>query len=334
MTENKKIVNLGIQFVYDQVFNASYKNRFIRLKSTIFNRLFNLILKTGDPLIKHDISGVTLFLPFSHQLPFILKNYPLYSSNLARLAKYVKQKYEHLKFIDIGANIGDSIALLRKEAEFPILCIEGDEQFLSVLEKNATLFSEVHIVKAYLGDSSHSIRGTTIKQGGTAHLSENKVGDNIIEIKKLSDVLKDYPLFLQSKMIKLDTDGFDCKILRGAADFLKSAKPIIFFEYDPFFLSDQGDDGISIFPDLSSYGYKNLLIYDNFGDLMISTNIDNYRLLKEIHLYFSGRLGHRYCDICVFHTEDNDLFEIAREREVQFFENIRGIKKADNAYSL
>jgi FkbM family methyltransferase len=334
MRGSKKLVNLGIQFVYDQVFNASYHTRLMRFKSTIFKRLFHLILKTGDHLIEHDIGGVILLLPFSHQLPFLLKSYPLYSSNLARLAKYVKQKYEHLKFIDVGANIGDSIALLRKEAEFPILCIEGDEQFLSVLEKNATLFAEVDIVKAYLGESSNSIRGTTIKQGGTAHLSENQVGENLIEVKKLSDVLKDYPSFWKSKMIKVDTDGFDCKILRGAADFLKNAKPIIFFEYDPFFLTEQGDDGTSIFNNLSSYGYKNLLIYDNFGDLMLSANINNSRLLEELHLYFSGRLGHRYCDICVFHTEDNDLFEIAREREIQFFENLRGIKESDNAYSL
>ena len=327
-------INYWLNFVYYQVLNASYETQFNRLKANIFTKLFYKIIKLSDPLISYKIAGFDLLLPFSHQLPFILKNYPLYSSNLARLAKYVKQKYENLQFIDIGANIGDSIALLRKEADFAILCIEGDEQFLSVLEKNVTLFAEVYIVQAYLGESSNNIRGTTIKQGGTAHLTENKVGDNIIEVKKLSDVLKDYPSFWQSKMIKVDTDGFDCKILRGAADFLKSAKPIIFFEYDPFFLAEQGDDGISLFNDLSSYGYKNLLIYDNFGDLMLSANINNSRLLEELHLYFSGRLGHRYCDICVFHTEDSDLFEISREREIQFFENIRGMKETDNAYSL
>ncbi|HEY9298922.1 MAG TPA: FkbM family methyltransferase [Phormidium sp.] len=327
-------INYWLHFVYYQVLNASYDTQFNRLKANIFTKLFYKIIKFSDPLISYEIAGFDMLLPFSHQLPFILKNYPYYSSNLARIAKYGKEKYQDIKFIDVGANIGDSIALLRKEAEFPILCIEGEDQFLSVLEKNANFFSEVHIIKAYLGESSNSIRGTTIKQGGTAHLSENKVGDNIIEVKKLSDVLKDYPSFWQSKMIKVDTDGFDCKILRGAADFLKSAKPIIFFEYDPFFLAEQGDDGISIFQDLSSYGYKSLLIYDNFGDLMLSANINNSRILEELHLYFSGRLGHRYCDICVFHTEDSDLFEIAREREIQFFENLRGRKEANNAYSL
>lgn len=327
-------INYWLHFVYYQVLDASYDTQFNRLKANIFTKIFYKLIKFSDPLISYEIAGFNLLIPFSHQLPFILKKYPLYSSNLARLAKYVKQKYEHLKFIDIGANIGDSIALLKKEADYPILCIEGDEQFLSVLEKNATFFAEIHIIKAYLGECSNSIRGSTIKQGGTAHLSENKVGDNIIEVKKLSDVLKDYPSFCQSKMIKVDTDGFDCKILRGAADFLKSAKPIIFFEYDPFFLAEQGDDGISIFNDLSSYGYKNLLIYDNFGDLMLSVNINNSRFLEELHLYFSGRLGHRYCDICVFHTEDNDLFEIAREREIKFFENLRGRKEGNNAYSL
>jgi hypothetical protein len=126
-------------------------------------------------------------------------------------------------------------------------------------------------------------------------------------------------------MIKIDTDGFDCKILRGAADFLKTAQPVVFFEYDPFLLAEQGDDGISIFNDFRQYNYKKMLIYDNVGDLMVTTDVDNSSLIQEIHLYFSGRWSHQYCDICVFHAEDSDLFETVRQQEIQFFENIRGM---------
>ena len=330
----QKIIDMWVQFVYNQVIKASYSTRINRFKANIFTRLFYKIKKLGDPLIRYDISGFTLLLPFSHQLPFILKTYPYYSSNLARVAKYVKQKYENIKFIDIGANIGDSIAIVRKEAEFPILCVEGDEQFFSVLQKNAELFSDIYIAKTYVGEANQKLRVDTLKEGGTAHFREGTKGENFIEVKKISEILKDYPLFGDAKMIKIDTDGFDCKIIRGAADFLLIAKPVIFFEYDPFLLAEQGDDGISIFKYFSGLGYNHLLIYDNFGDLMLSTEIERYRLLEEIHLYFSGRLSHRYCDICVFHTEDSDLFETVRQEEMQFFENLRGMRKLNNAYSL
>jgi FkbM family methyltransferase len=323
----QRLINFIIQFVYKQVLYASYDTEINRLKANLFSKLFHLIRKLGEPLIQYEVAGFSLLLPFSHQLPFILKTYPHYSCNLARIAKLVIQKYKNFKFIDVGANIGDSIALLKKESNFPILCIEGDEQFFSILEKNAAFFSDITLAKAYLGDSNKNLRGTTFKNGGTAHLRESDTEENIIEVKKISEVLKDYPLFWQSKMIKVDTDGFDCKILRGAVDFLTSAKPVIFFEYDPFLLAEQGDDGISIFKYFSELGYYNLLIYDNFGDLILSTELDRHRLLQEIHLYFSGRLSHRYCDICVFHAEDNDLFEIVREQEMQFFETIRGQRK-------
>ena len=324
----EKINEYLVQWLYRQLLNASSNYQFYQLKNRIFNKLFNGILKSKEPLIKYNIAGFPLWVPISHHLPFILKNHPQYSSNIARIAKYVKQKYKDLKFIDIGANIGDSIAIVRKEAEFPILCIEGDEQFLSILKKNADSFLDVYIARAYLGESNKSFKGFNFKDGGTAHLKEKEsfVGESVIEVKKLSDVLKDYPSFLDSKMIKIDTDGFDCKILRGASDVLTVAKPVIFFEYDPFFLSQQGDDGISIFKYFMHYGYNNLLIYDNFGDLMLSTSVDNERLLHEIHLYFSGRWGHRYCDICVFHQEDNNLFEVIREQEIQFFKQFRSIK--------
>ena len=120
-------------------------------------------------------------------------------------------------------------------------------------------------------------------------------------------------------MIKIDTDGFDSIILKGSLDFLVMARPVIFFEYDPFFLTKQGDDGISIFPILSSIGYSKMLIYDNFGDYILSTELTNSVIIEEIHNYFSGRGGNRYCDICVFHSDDNDLFEKIRISEILFF---------------
>ncbi|MEH2455809.1 FkbM family methyltransferase [Nostoc sp.] len=321
-TSRKFSANKFAQFVYDQILLKTYDNTSLieRIKYRFLNKLFNFFRK-NDPLITSDIGGFIFTLPFSHKLPFILKDNPYYSSNLARIAKHVKEKYADLKLIDVGANIGDSVAILRKEEFFPILCIEGDDQFYSILEINASSFTELYIAKEFLGQETKQMYFVSTKLGGTGNLQEDQSSTQIVEIKKLSDLIKQYSVFENAKMLKIDTDGFDCKIIRGALSFLNQAKPVIFFEYDPFFLNKQEDDGFSIFATLGNIGYKKILIYDNFGRLLITSNIDNLDLMKEIHLYFLGRKSYLYCDICVFHSEDSDLFEVTRESEIKFFTN-------------
>ena len=319
------------QVVYDQVLNAAYNTPFSRFKAKFFTRLFNLIKETHDPLVKHNINGVTLLIPFSHKLPFILKDFPQYSSNLARLAKYAKHKYDDLHFIDVGANVGDTVAVLREESFFPILCIEGDQQFFTVLKTNIALFSKAYVSQTYLGELDKEINAFVNKNAGTAHLSSNHTSIEVISVKKLTNVLQEHPQFLGAKMLKIDTDGFDCKIIRGAIEYIHQAKPVVFFEYDPFFLAQQGDDGLSVFKLFVEAGYQKLIIYDNFGDLLLTCNVNDFDLLHHIYLFFSGRLGRYYCDICAFHAEDYDLFQQAKFLETQFLEETRGIT---NAYPL
>jgi FkbM family methyltransferase len=281
------------------------------------------LVKNGDPLITYNLHGYDIALPLSHDLPGILKHWPHYSSNLGRLANYVHQKYADLSFIDIGANVGDSIAILRARSIFPILCVDGDPNFLKVLDLNVQQFDHVEVEPCFIGEveASASVKSTGV--GGTAHLTVVG-GTDRIQIKNLDSLLGRHPRFSTSKMIKIDTDGFDCKILRGSANFLRSAKPIIFFEYDPFFLAAQQDDGLSIFPLLRDYGYGGLMIYDNVGDLLLCLPEIDIARLEELHLYFSGRKSVQYCDICVFHGEDQDLFDRSRGLELDFFRQLKG----------
>ncbi len=328
----KTLMHDFAQTIYGQVLNASVNSPMDRFKTKIFNRLLTVMVESfNDPLVTYSVGGFPLSIPLSHQLPFILKKYPYYSLNLVRIARHAKQKYEDLRFIDVGANIGDSIALLRKEVYFPILCIEGDEQFYPILEGNKALFTDVELAKCYVGESTLEIKSLISRDGGTAHINQDanqasldQTSDVMIKIERLSDVLQERPSFLVSKMIKIDTDGFDCKILRGAIDFLVSAKPIVFFEYDPFFLAQQNDNNLLVFELFRELNYKYLLIYDNLGDLMLSTQTDNSDTLEEIHAYFSGRMGRQYCDICAFHMEDADLFQDVRRSEIQFSKALRG----------
>lgn len=308
--------------IYKMKLNQSSLTLIDRFKLRIIDVFFNLF-KKSNPLVKVYVGQYKLQLPFSHRLPFIIKLDPYYSTNLARIGKRVLEKYSDLKLIDIGANVGDSVALLRTESTFPILCIEGDDYFFSILEKNAVIFPNLHLAKNYVGESTAEVNAVSVESEGTAHIGQNEVGDGAIHIEKLSAILEVNPLFKGAKMLKVDTDGFDNKILRGSVDFLENAKPVIFFEYDPFFLSQQGDNGLSIFDTLFSIGYQDLLIYENNGELMLSVNLQNRMLLEDITHFYTGRKGLRYCDMCAFHKEDNDLFNTVRKGEIEFFKKSR-----------
>ncbi len=301
----------------------------IQTKSDLFSAISSN-LSNHSPLITHNIHGYELEFPSSHALPSILQRWPHYSSNLGRVAQITHQKYTDLKFIDIGANVGDSVAILRRLSYFPILCIEGDRTFLDVLSRNVKKFDEVEIAPFYVGENNVTIMAQSTGIAGTAHLvsrehiaSHDDINLERIEVKQLSSVLHQYSEFSQPKMIKIDTDGFDGKILRGAVDILLASKPVIFFEYDPFFLAKQNEHGIAIFELLSDLSYSGLIIYDNFGDLLLCLPKIEVERLEELNLYFSGRKSQQYCDICAFHLEDQDLFEQTRQSEMKFFHQLK-----------
>ncbi len=317
------------QFIHRKMLSAPAQGITEKIAYKLLKTVYNLIAKTNDPLVNFRCGGATLKIPFSHNLPFILKAHAQYASNLGRLAKYVQATYSDLTLIDIGANIGDSVFFLKNEIDCPILCIEGDDYFLGILQQNISQFSNVSVEKAYVGQANQKISKEIVRKDGTAHLVDST---GSVPIMSLTSILQKHPKFALAKMLKIDTDGFDCLIIRGAIDFLERAKPIVFFEYDPYFLSEQSDDGISIFEDLKEIGYKAAIVYDNFGDYLLSLQLEQKDLLEELHCYLSGRQGLFYADICVFHAEDIDLFRTIRCQEMAFAKNLKN-KSKTNAIS-
>jgi FkbM family methyltransferase len=282
-----------------------------------------LIHLLKDPIISYNLDGSKILLPLSHDLPIIRMRYPHYSTSLSRIASVVKEKYPDLSLIDIGANVGDTVAIVRHNTHFPILCIDGDKHFFSILLENIKNWSDVKCVNSFVGDTTRTFAGKNEVSGGTGHLTEDFHSNQLLEIKKLSKILDDNPRFANSKIIKVDTDGFDCKILKSELELLGSLKPILFFEYDPYFFGKFKDDGFQVFHSLKGIGYAMALIFENTGEYLAHVNLNNELLLEDIHQFYSGWAGQRYCDICVFHTDDLDIFTQVRSGEIKFSETIR-----------
>ena len=317
------------QFVMHRILGATTGKYWDRAKLAFWNIVRRVLVKNGDPLICSEVCGFPLQMPLSHDLPLILRLFPRFASNLGRIAKAIETKYPELTCIDIGANIGDSVAVLRERLELPVLCIEGDMEFFEILKKNMRQFKGISLANLFIGDPHKQMHGSVQKQHGTAGILTDEGTGHTIPLHGLAEVLDQFPAFTRSKLIKIDTDGFDCIIIRSSAEVLKTLRPVLFFEYFPHLLFKQGDDGISVFHALQSLGYQGALLYDRTGEFMFSELLSNERFINELHGYFTDPDGLRHCDLCVFHREDFDLFEKLRSDELLVFKAFHTLSKSN-----
>jgi FkbM family methyltransferase len=312
-----------------------FSESLIRLESKIRISLAN---KVYDPLITFNLRNCPLTIPLSHQLPAILKLYPAYSDNLSRVAKRVHEKYAaDFTLIDIGANVGDSVALLRYRSDFPILCIEGDERFFALLSANTSQFDNVALEKAFVGSQNSHLTGSFEFHRGSMRFipseraaatsmvtSSSRLSDSgTVQMRSLPDILQSHPTFAAAKMLKVDTDGYDNFILRGSLPLLAEIQPVLFFEYSPSLLSQQGDDGVSIFGELIEVGYSRIIVYDPWGYYVTAFSLKEFSYIEDLHFYLlSHKRSWGYVDLCVFHESDTDIFDGLRNSELDFFRNL------------
>lgn len=286
--------------------------------------LRSVLTQVWDPLVTYEMEGRKLVLPLSHDLPLIRKKHRDYSANLGRVGAAIAATRPDATAIDIGANVGDSVAILRRATNMPVLCVEGDPRFAAILRANLpALGSDIEIYEGFVGDATGTVPVTLRTGRGSGRLVSGPSG-TVVATTSIESLLRAFPRFADPGLVKIDTDGFDIRILRGALPTLRqmTRKPVLFFEYDPA-LQQSSDDGLATLRDLQGAGYCKALVYDNVGDLMITADVADGSLWSELHAYFSGRGTAMYMDLCLFAGNDRDLFEVLRSSELAHFEATR-----------
>ena len=249
-----------------------------RLKAAIAAR--RSLVARGDPIVRHRVGPADLLLPLSHELPFYRKDHPLYDRAIGRIAAEAGGPV-----VDVGANVGDTAASIRGHTDAPILCVEGDERYFELLERNAPQLGDVELERAFVEGPA---RATVERGGGTARVAP---GDDELPSRPLAAILADHPRFAEPALVKIDTDGMDIPIVLASLDLLARTKPVLFFEYDPHLGADP-----SVFERLREAGYRTMDVYENTGELA-SSGVD---LGTDIHDEYAGHGGARYADVCAF----------------------------------
>ena len=279
-----------------------------------------IISKFYDPLVDITIGNQTIRVPLAHQLRRNVVAYPDYNFNLPRIIKYATALISDVKVIDIGANIGDTVAFIKNYTDVPILCIDGEEQYIKILKSNVAQYKNVSVCHSLVGFETKESNLKIVSERGTAYVEEGK---ETITVRTLENILEGFPDFKNAKILKVDTDGFDTLILRGCSNYLKKVKPILFFEFDPYLVTKNNDDPFSFIPYLRSCGYSYLIFYMNNGDYLLSCNIDQTDIIDQLIHYFSGRNIAVFTDICAFSSDDKSLYDLSVKEEVGHFKKAR-----------
>jgi FkbM family methyltransferase len=298
-SQSERYVNIGgpvstarlDQWLLDAAVNTPVDGLGNRAKHRLLRGLRRLRLIVSDPAVNCSVGAYNLRLPLSHELPFYRRKFPDYGFNLGRVSFHARQKYLDLTMIDVGANIGDSVAIVHKYSDHPVLCLEGEPRFFQLLKQNTRTLPGDHIARV------------DVRRGNAQVLLGPTPGR--ASICTLTEALARHSRFAAAKLLKIDAEGFDCRIIAAETELLKGNKPILFFEYYPTRCELVGQKAFPVFATLSSLGYSVILIYQNLGRYFMSLTLDQLNAIEDLHHFISDLEGH--CDVVAFHREDLDI---------------------------
>jgi FkbM family methyltransferase len=263
----------------------------------------------SDPIIRLRVGDRALLVPWSHHLPTLLRHCPRYETEIGRLATHLSRTEGDLLMIDVGANVGDTIATLPSLERAKFLCIEGSQKYHDLLQKNYGSDARVKLLFALLADQSHQSDGVRLHEvNGTAHLAAGEGPSTGAPLLTLDDLLEKNSDFRNANFVKIDVDGYDLPVLRGATELLRRSKPCLHIELAPTYWRDYGncglDDGLAF---LSQFGYKEILVYDNLGSFIGRDRTENPTFLPAFWDYSMKNPSRLYLNLIALHASRKDI---------------------------
>lgn len=309
----------------------------VTLVKHILKKLYNTIKTIWEekPDRYYEIDGFRLDMGEGHMLSLIQKRCLMYDRFVPYLGKLADAKAEaslNLKesfwIIDIGANVGDTVAAFVRHTKAAVICVEPTKKFIGLLEKNVDSMKpyseQIRIVNAYISnDDTESYRSSVVH--GTA--VKQKVNDTSVqeaETLTIPSLLKQQNVAAESiALVKIDTDGYDSECIMSFGELLSGISPLLFWE-NQIDTQEQLSQFIHIIDYLAGFEYEHFFVFDNFGNYLCC--VDTYGL-KNINRYL-GRILHKhspvsfyYIDVLACKDGDKIMVEKTVEEYVEKFDN-------------
>jgi len=192
------------------------------------------------------------------ELPFSYKYFDWYYPRCELNSK--RWVFENVQdswtIMDVGANVGIYSILFGSLAKNgQVFSLEPTETF-ELLQQNVTYhaLSNVKSFQLGLSDTTGSISESIYKMWGKPPIVET------FSISTLDDFVETLDLD-ELNLIKIDTDGFELEILKGAAMTIERFNPWLMIEFS-YALNTRGHEVGHLLERLVELGYKNALLLD------------------------------------------------------------------------
>lgn len=204
-------------------------------------------------------NGARVFLDINDIIGFRASLNGTWDPTCYKLTKLIEPK--NLVFVDIGANVGTTLIpiALRKSR---IIAFEANPSTAGVLLRNIALNKvEDAIVFPYaLGAPSDSGKYLSIyspmgntgaahiqRENGNKEVNSEKymclvktLDETLVFLNFFEDALKD-----KEMVIKIDVEGFEAEVFKGAEKTMKTFRPIVIFEFTPE--TENRERGVGVF---------------------------------------------------------------------------------------
>jgi FkbM family methyltransferase len=199
------------------------------------------------------LHGHRVLLNAGYAYPAFSRRWSTYNDPLVEI---VHQTAAHLgrpaSVVDVGAAVGDTVLLLLERCPEDVdrfYCVEPDLEFFEYLTHNLGDRADVELFCTMLSDAEERERDVVRIHSGTA----SPQGQRTRQASLLDTLLAHAPSI---DVLKIDTDGFDGRVLSGSTGLLSAHQPSVIFEWHPILLDATGQDWSLPFQVLREHGYR------------------------------------------------------------------------------
>jgi len=247
----------------------------------------------GQVPVSFDFCGYNLMVPSKHPLiayhtPNSGNYQPYRDRGLGIIAMALAQLGRQGVAIDIGANVGDTLAVIASNSDLKIICVEASDFFVQYLRVNVDRhFKDRAEIRHSFVAAKPDDRGQALFHwGGTARPIDRPFSESssVVPIGRLLSE------FSEVALLKIDTDGFDLAIIEACLEAQPAPTFPIYFEMEitsnqPGEVRAAAERSQAFFDRVVNAGYRRAFVWDDPGrfyglidlaDDAVVTNLLNY----------------------------------------------------------